>query len=217
MPDEPRPSRPILPDIVRIVLVAYLDPVLHWVSAQIYAELLKRADDHGLIDLHAMWDFAPLESACAAFHHTAGPGTRPTHPVSHLVRALLCGWSLRQLEFQIRVHVVIKWFVGYPLFASGPDHAALERFEQWVSDQQHRLLFDEVLRQIDQDFPEQRTQPQIGDTFALRATAAKESLITLLRHTARFRLAALEEAAPERHLAIRSPCSDLLMNRTPIG
>lgn len=180
---------PILPDFVRILLVAYLDPVLHWVSAQIYAELLKRADDHFLLDLRATLDFAPLESACANFHHTEGSGTRPTHPVSHLVRALLIGalfgWSLRQLEFQIRFHLVIKWFVGYPLFASGPDHSTLERFEQWVSEHQHRLLFDEVLRQIDRDFPEQRTQPQIGDTFALRANAAKESLITLLRHTAR--------------------------------
>jgi hypothetical protein len=198
----------ILPDFVRILLVAYLDPVLHWVSAQIYAELLKRADDHFLLDLHATLDFAPLESACANFHHTEGPGTRPTHPVSHLVRALLIGalfgWSLRQLEFQIRFHLVIKWFVGYPLFANGPDHSTLERFEQWVSEHQHRLLFDEVLRQIDRDFPEQRTQTQIGDTFALRANAARESLITLLRHTARLLLTTLEEAAPESHQRVQA-------------
>jgi hypothetical protein len=199
---------PILPDFVRLLLVAYLDPILHWVSEQIYAELLKRADDHFLLDLHTTLDFAPLESACANFHHAEGPGACPTHPVPHLVRALLIGalfgWSLRQLEFQIRFHVVIKWFVGYPLFASGPDHATLERFEQWVIDQQHRLLFDEVLRQIDQDFPEQRTQTQIGDTFALRANAAKESLITLLRHTARLLLTTLEEAAPDSHQRVQA-------------
>ena len=41
MPDEPRPSMPILPDFARILIVAYLEPVLHWVSEQIYAELLK--------------------------------------------------------------------------------------------------------------------------------------------------------------------------------
>jgi len=199
---------PILPDFVRILLVAYLDPVLHWVSAQIYAELLKRADDHFLLDLHATLDFTPLESACATFHHTEGPGARPTHPVPHLVRALLIGalfgWSLRQLEFQIRFHVVIKWFVGYPLFANGPDHSTLERFEQWVSEHQHRLLFDEVLRQIDRDFPEQRTQTQIGDTFALRANAAKESLITLLRHTARLLLTTLKETAPASYQRVQA-------------
>jgi hypothetical protein len=199
---------PILPDFVRSLLVAYLDPVLHWVSAHIYAELLKRAGDHFLLDLHATLDFTPLESACATFHHTEGPGARPTHPVPHLVRALLIGalfgWSLRQLEFQIRFHVVIKWFVGYPLFANGPDHSTLERFEQWVSEHQHRLLFDEVLRQIDRDFPEQRTQTQIGDTFALRANAAKESLITLLRHTARLLLTTLKETAPASYQRVQA-------------
>jgi len=49
--------------------------------------------------------------------------------------------------------VLIKWFVGYPLFAAGPDHSTLERFEQWVIEHQHRAPFDEVLQQIDRDFP----------------------------------------------------------------
>jgi Transposase domain (DUF772) len=99
----------------------------------------------------------------------------------------------------VRFNLLVKWFVGYPLFAAGPDHSTLERFEQWVIEHQQRTLFDEVLRQIDRDFPDERNQPQIGDTFALRANAAKESLINLLRHTARLMLATLEEAAPESH------------------
>jgi hypothetical protein len=49
----------------------------------------------------------------------------------------------------------------------------------------------------DRDFPDERTQTQIGDTFALRANAAKESLVHLLRHTARLMLATLAEAVPE--------------------
>jgi len=198
----------IVPDFVRLLVTAYLELLLNWFSDQIYAELLKRADDHFLLELHATLDFAPLETACAAFHHAVGPGATPTHPTARLVRALLIGalfgWSLRQLEFQIRFHVVIKWFVGYPLFASGPDHTTLERFEQWVIEHHHRLLFDEVLHQIDRDFPEQRTQPQIGDTFALRANAAKESLITLLRHTARLMLVTLQEAAPDSHQRVQA-------------
>lgn len=191
----------IVPDFIRIIVQAYATLLFQWFSDLIYAELLKRADDHFLIQLHATLDFAPLETACAAFHHAAGPGATPTHPAACLVRALLIGalfgWSLRQLEFQIRFHLLIKWFVGYPLFAAGPDHSTLERFEQWVMEHQHRTLFDEVLRQIDRDFPDERTQTQIGDTFALRANAAKESLVHLLRHTARLMLATLAHAAPE--------------------
>ena len=37
--------------------------------------------------------------------------------------------------------------------------------------------------QIDQDFPEERQKAQIGDTYAMRANAATESLIELIRHT----------------------------------
>ena len=198
----------ILPDFVLIVVRAYFAPLLQWFSDQIYAELLKRADDHFLVQLHATLDVAPLEARCAAFHHTHGPGALPTHPVPQLVRALLIGalfgWSLRQLEFHLRFNLVVKWFVGYPLFAAGPDHATLERFEQWVIVHQHRALFDEVLHQIDQDFPEERSHDQIGDTFALRAQAAKESLINLLRHTARLMLATLEEAAPDCHQRVQA-------------
>ncbi len=47
--------------------------------------------------------------------------------------------------------------------------------------------------------PTNVTEPQIGDTFALRANAAKESLVELLRHTARLLLHDLEAAAPESH------------------
>ncbi len=194
---------PILPDFVRTVLVAYLDPILTWLSAIIYADLIAHAPDHFLVALQTTLDFAPLETACAGFHHATGPGCRPTHPVPQLVRVLVIhscfGWSLRQLEFQVRYNLLLKWFAGYPLFATGPDYSTLERFEQWVIAHQHRTLFDEVLQQIDQDFPEQRHQPQIGDTFALRANAAKESLVELLRHTARLLLHDLEAVAPDSH------------------
>jgi len=72
--------------------------------------------------------------------------------VPQLVRVLVInhcfGWSLRQLEFQVRYYLLLKWFAGYPLFAIGPDYSTLDPFEQWVIAPQHRTLFDEVLRQI---------------------------------------------------------------------
>lgn len=197
----------IVPDFVRLLVIAYLEPLLNWFSEQIYAELLKHAEEHWLVQLQAHLDFAPLESACAGFHHMTGPGAPPTHLVARLVRALLVSylfsWSLRQLEFHIRFNLVVKWFVGYPLFAAGPDHSTLERFEQWVSEHQHRAIFDEVLRQIDHDCPDERTRAQVGDTFAMRANVAKESLVHLIRHTCRLMLAVLSTAAPECHQRVQ--------------
>ncbi|MBM4456997.1 MAG: transposase [Chloroflexi bacterium] len=88
-----------------------------------------------------------LVTACAGYHHTAGPGDQPTHPVAYLVRAVLVktlySWSLRECADQINHHLVVKWFVGYPVFASGPDYTTLARFEQWVSAHHGRAFFDE--------------------------------------------------------------------------
>ena len=193
----------ILPDFVLHVVTAHLAPLLDWFSDRLYTEFLPHAADHLLVKLHTRLDVRPLESACVDFHHLSGPGAPPTHSVARLVRALLVkalfGWSLREWEWHIRFNLIVKWFVGYRIFDAGPDHVTLERFEQWVAQYQPRALFDEVLRQIDRDFPQEREQPQVGDTYAMRADAAKESLIRLIRHTCQRMLAALEAAAADRH------------------
>ena len=198
----------IIPDLVLAIVKTYLAELLVWLSDQTYTELLKRDPDHLLIKLAQHLNFGPLEMACAAYHHATGPGVNPTHPVPRLVRALLVGslyhWSLRELEWHIRFNLVVKWFVGYPIFALGPDHSTLERFELWVCFKQHRAYFDEILCQIDADFPDQRQAVQIGDTYALCANAAKESLVPLIRHTCRRLLAALRKADAARELAVRT-------------
>lgn len=199
---------PIIPDFALAVFKLYLTQLLVWLSDQTYLTLLKRDPDHLLVQLADHLTVAPLETACAHFHHAAGPGTPPTHPVPRLVRALLVKylytWSLRDLEWHIRFNLVVKWFVGYPIFAEGPDHSTLERFELWVCFKQHRASFDEVLRQIDADFPDERQQSQVGDTYALRANAAKESLGALLRHTCKRLLATLHKTDATREATVHA-------------
>ncbi len=197
---------PIIPDFALAVVKLYLAQLLVWLSDQTYLTLLERDPDHLLVKLADHLKFAPLETACAGYHHSTGPGTTPTHPVARLVRALLVGylyrWSLRDLEWHIRFNLVVKWFVGYPIFAEGPDHSTLERFELWVCCKQHRAVFDEILRQIDADFPDERQDAQVGDTYALRANAAKEPLVQLLRHTCKRLLAALRKMDAARAAAV---------------
>jgi IS5 family transposase len=193
-----------IPDFLPDVILPLWARLLAWLSAQVYERFLRPSDFW--VRLAARLDCAPLERACAAYQHTAGPGAQATHTVPRLVRALLVKYlrnlSLRELEDEIRTHLVIRWFVGYGLFERTPDHSTLERFEQWVILQQSRTFFDEVLKQIDQDCPEQRRQTQYGDTYALHADAAQETLITLLRHACRRLLAALAAADPAGHTAL---------------
>ena len=194
----------IIPDFLPAVILPFWSRLLAALSAQLYARVLPPR--HFLVQLAALLDWGPLERACAAYQHAAGSGAPVSHPVPRLVRALLVKYlrnlSLRELEVEIQTNLLVKWFVGYSLFERGPDHSTLERFEQWVITHQARLFFDEVLRQIDVEFPTERQQPQIGDTYALRADAAQETLITLVRHTCRRLLAALAAADPSGHTAV---------------
>lgn len=210
---------PIIPSFVLSAVIAYLRPLLTWFSQQVYLALLPSASDHLLYRVSAHLDFTPLERACASYHHTTGPGAPPTHPVPRLVRALLVGylfnWSLRHLECQIRFNLLVKWFTGYAVLEPGPDHTTLERFELWVCVHEHRTYFDELLRQIDQAFPEERTQSQIGDTFALHANAAKESRMRLLRHTAQRLLHALAPVLPALQAEIQTQLTNPDLFGTP--
>jgi hypothetical protein len=210
---------PIIPDFALAVFHLYFDALLLWLSDQTYLILLKRDPDHLLVKLVEHLNLTPLETACASYHHTTGPGTIPTHSAPRLARALLVkylyDWSLRDLEWQIRFNLVVKWFVGYPIADLGPDHSTLERFELWVCFKQHRTFFDETLRQIDGQFPEERRQAQVGDTYALRANAAKESLVKLVRHTCQRLLATLRKVDTAREAVVGAQLDSVALFGAP--
>ena len=86
--------------------------------------------------------------------------------------------------------------MGYNVLDIGPDHSTLQRFEDWVCEQQHRIFFDQVLHQIDEEFPEERQKTQIGDTYTMHADATKETLVRLIRHTCERMLGKLASIAP---------------------
>jgi hypothetical protein len=79
--------------------------------------------------------------------------------------------------------LLARWIAGYQLFDDLPDHCTLQRFEIWVAQYQKRTCFEEVLQQIEVDYPDERSKVQIGDTYAMHAQAAREHLNTLIRHT----------------------------------
>jgi hypothetical protein len=176
----------ILPQNLQQIIAPYLDLLFAWFSDQVYDRMLRSQHNHLLVQIHESLDLQTIEATCKEYHHQTGPGAKPAHRVRILLRALLIKYlynlSYRQVEAAIQTNLLMRWFVGYRLFDPVFDHSTLERFEVWLQIKQPRLLFDFVLSQIDQDFPTERQAVQIGDTFAMRANAAEESLIVLLRH-----------------------------------
>ncbi len=191
---------------IAFILIRYFKPLLHWFSDYVYTYLIPQDGDHLLLELRRILDFSPLETACADYHKCNGMGRPVTHHVPRLLRALLVKYlydlSLRRLEDRIRYDLMVKYFVGYPVFAAGPDHTTLERFETYLYLYHPRLFFDTVLDQIDAAFPEERFRTQIGDTFIMHANAALESLITRIRHTAQELLNAGNAADPDAYAAL---------------
>jgi hypothetical protein len=193
----------IVTEYMQGMIQSNLEMLESWFSQRVYTQIEKKAGRHLLVRMQAKMDLSEIEQACQGYHHQTGVGAKATHTVARLVRALLVKYlnnlSLRQTEEYLRHHLVAKWYVGYGVFEEVMDHSSLERFEQWVNREAHRAFFDGVLKQIDADFPGDGEPVQIGDTFAMRADAALEGSVDLLRHTSRCMLREIEQGAPEEY------------------
>lgn len=123
----------ILHQFLPLFLVAYAEFFQQVVERLVYGVILSHAQSHLLYRLQCHFDFSALEQACAAYHHTEGKGTHPTHTVPRLLRALLIKYlydlSLREMEVRLYTDLLARWFSGYQLFDDLPDHTTLERFE----------------------------------------------------------------------------------------
>jgi transposase len=165
-----------------------------------YQRLLARAGRHLLIGVKAVVCFEAIEAGCAGYFHAGGRGRPASYTVGQMSRLLFLKYlyhrSYRESAEEVKYNWLWRWFCGFHLFEETPDHTRLFDFEAWVCREQPTLYFDELLRQIDRLLPEERQQPQVGDTYAHLANAARESLIGLLRHSSRCLLRAVEKANP---------------------
>lgn len=175
----------ILPDFLTKTVEENDEILAEYYSSLLYETLLHKNRSHLLVKLAKKFDFTPLEKACKGYHHQKGAGRPPTHTVRRLLRAILIGQlrnlSLRELETEIQTNLLARWFAGYGLFESIPDHSTLGRFEGWLIVHQPRLYFETILTQVKQDFPDAKTETQIGDTYAMEADAATHGVVQMLR------------------------------------
>lgn len=185
----------ILPQNLQEIVEEYEDELKVYFGRQVFSELVARNQEHILVMLAENLDLGEIERVCQCYHHQEGPGQPPTHTVDQLVPALLVGWlydlSLRDLEKRLNTDLMVRWYTGYGLFETTPDHATLGRFENWVLTHHPRVFFDSVLAQIYVEYPEQCQKTQIGDTYAMQANATQQGSVTIWR---RLSLRALEAA-----------------------
>jgi len=197
-----------LPEEIRSVLAAnpeQAEKFWEWVSQVHYAQVVAQAGKaQPLVAIKARFDFAAIESVCAAYRRYAGGrGVDATHSVRQLCYGVVVkafyNWSYAKTAQEVRSNSLLRWFVGYRLDQETFAPVTLWRFEAWLKESHPRLLFTEVLKQIDEDFPDDAQAAQVGDTFALVSRAREQSRTELLRDASRRLLRALEQVAPQEH------------------
>jgi Transposase DDE domain/Transposase domain (DUF772) len=181
VPPVPRAGTRDLPDVppfVHYVLGCFLPPILAWVSALVYRQILSQCADHPLVQLAHYYDPAPVIAACAAYQHHHGPGAPPTFPIAVLVRAeIVRAWADScgdpDLAWLLASNLIARWYVGLPLLGPTPDHSTLNRFHAWLTLHAPDALFRDVLVFLGRVDPEDAAAtPQIVDTFAMASPAA---------------------------------------------
>lgn len=170
-------------------------------SHYVYRDLVTHQARHPLVVIGQQFDWRAPIAACAGYHHRAGPGRPAVYTVAQLFKVYLagwvCGWSPAELEFEARNNLLVRWFGDFDLLAETPDYQTLKRFGAWLRRHAPRAMFDAALTQIDQLLGRPTCQTQAGDTFAVRAKAAREDEANLMRHLCRKLLNALSRTRPE--------------------
>jgi hypothetical protein len=180
---------PDVPPYLQYLIGCFLAPILAWLTALVYRQVLTRCADHPLIQIAQHYDPSAVVAACATYQHRSGPGAPPTFSVDQVVRAeLVRAWASScsdpELEWLLASHLVVRAFVGLPLLGPTPDHSTLNRLHAWMATTTPSALFVDVLGFLDQVDPEDAAStPQIVDTFARTSpTAPTVSVIHLLGH-----------------------------------
>jgi transposase len=101
-------------------------------------------DDHVLVQVDAVLDLSWLEAEVRELYCEANG--RPSVPPESAVRLMLAGFLLgivhdRALLREAQVNLAIRWFAGYGLDQSLPDHSTLTRIrDRWGAERFRRIL-----------------------------------------------------------------------------
>lgn len=196
-----------LSENVRVELEKNREAAWHWFSEQCYERQIAENAETLVVRVRQRFELSKLVSACAEYRVYGGKrGQEANYALSMLCWGLLLkcvmGWSYRTTCCEIRNNALYRWFVGYRLDEPVFSYVTLQRFAVYVETHCSRRYFDEILRQIDADFPEDAHNVQVGDTFALLSRATEQSRTVLLREICRRLLGYLRQVHLESYIEV---------------
>lgn len=184
--------------------------LIEWISEFCARQVVAQAgESHELVLLKQRVDWKAIAQACQGYRLYAGKqGVEAQHTLQQLCLGIIVkqyyDWSYETTARQVQRDGLLRWFVGYRLNERSFSSVTLWRFDDWLKEHHPRLLFTKTLQMIDEDFPEERTAPQVGDTYAMLARAAPQSHTVLLRMTAKQVLSALEQVSADASEVVHS-------------
>lgn len=179
------------------------EPVAHGLSKLVYARIVEAKPRHLLVRLRPLIQWDNLAQSCGDYrtHEVGKRGVEATYQLTQLIGCIivryLYGWSYQTTAEKIVGDLFLRFFCGFTLFESTPSSSTIRLFEEWVKENHPRLCFDDVVRIVDDFFPEERKKTQYGDTFAMYSRAAKQSRNAMMRDAARRLLSVIGVAHPE--------------------
>jgi len=117
---------------------------------EIYEKLVSR--DHLLYKINELVDFTFVNEECRNLY-SESMGRPVTNTPEIMLRSAvvqqLYDYSDREMEYEARYNIMVKWFIGLNLDDSSYDHSALGRFRDLLGDEKWKEVFFSLLTQIE--------------------------------------------------------------------
>jgi Transposase and inactivated derivatives, IS5 family len=117
---------------------------------EIYEKLVSR--DHLLYKINELVDFTFINEECRNLY-SESMGRPVTNTPEIMFRSAiiqsLYDYSDREMEYEARYNIMVKWFIGLNLDDSSYDHSALGRFRDLLGEERWKGIFFSLLKQIE--------------------------------------------------------------------
>jgi IS5 family transposase len=163
---------------------------------EIYEKLVSR--DHLLYKINESVDFSFINEECLNLY-SASMGRPVTNTPEIMFRSAivqsLYNYSDREMEYEARYNIMVKWFIGLNLDDSSYDHSALGRFRDLLGEEKWKDIFFSLLRQIE-NAGYVKGKDYVDATHVI-ANIAIPGTIDLLRQGIKDAMKAIQETDPD--------------------